>query len=242
MTPEELASTLAGSAAHDAQSDTGNTTRGGRMACGAGRQRAQRTSSTRVGAPTHVSWLACLCAARHLMRPVAGLWPRRGVQTDAYPTHTPCASAPRRMRAAAPQQEDLPTWSPMLSRWRGTAPQHAQREGLVLTRAAVAASSVPVLPSGASTRRTTSCKRAASCCGCCCLGPPAAPPPPAGEASAPGSATSAWLAPACTGTSTCRAVTRRAATLLADACSSPHVTLWLSTLSSPRGLAWRHQD
>ncbi len=32
--------------------------------------------------------LACLCAARHLIRPVAGLRPRRGVQPDANPTRT----------------------------------------------------------------------------------------------------------------------------------------------------------
>ncbi len=33
--------------------------------------------------PCMCLWLACLCAARHLIRPVVGLRPRQGVQTDA---------------------------------------------------------------------------------------------------------------------------------------------------------------
>ncbi len=36
--------------------------------------------------PCVCRWLACLCAARHLIRPVVGLRPRQGVQTN--PTHT----------------------------------------------------------------------------------------------------------------------------------------------------------
>ncbi len=43
------------------------------------------THAPRRQTPTH----ACLCAARHLIRPVVGLRPRRGVQTDAKcDTHT----------------------------------------------------------------------------------------------------------------------------------------------------------
>ncbi len=52
----------------------------------------------------HVLGLACACAARHLLRPVAGLRPRRGVRTDAKSnTHTvqqttTCSRADRRRR------------------------------------------------------------------------------------------------------------------------------------------------
>ncbi len=39
----------------------------------------------RVSAPVHVLWLACLCAARHLIRPVVGLRPRRCKTQHTHP-------------------------------------------------------------------------------------------------------------------------------------------------------------
>ncbi len=43
---------------------------------------------THTPAPVSMLWLACPCAAGHLICPVAGLRPRRGIQTDANTTHT----------------------------------------------------------------------------------------------------------------------------------------------------------
>ncbi len=47
----------------------------------------------RVPAPVSMLWLACPCAAGHLICPVAGLRPRRGIQTDANTTHTHAGGA-----------------------------------------------------------------------------------------------------------------------------------------------------
>ncbi len=82
-----------------------------------------------------VSWLACLCAAGHLICPVAGLRPRRGIQTDANTTHP---------RTHTHQQEPAHCGMVLVSRRAG----RPDSGSVVLTQLSMTASGLSGVPEG----------------------------------------------------------------------------------------------